>query len=171
MFFPIPVIWPFVSFSRPLLVEDLDPPNIRISPQKGAMVLGSCPVGKKTRVTDSFCTMLSWRSSVLLFAAASLPTVWSDSCQPHNWKRDFSDVVYQWKRQVDDVIYQQKRATGDIVCRYWATTPAQVNYYTCTQLAVRFQITIEDFFFLNPAMDRDCATIQPNTDYCVKGCM
>lgn len=93
-------------------------------------------------------TMQSWRFLLFLLARPFLPGVKSDDCQPHQWKRD----------------------VGDIVCRYWATSPAEVNYYTCTQLALKYEETVEDFFFLNPTMDRDCETIQPNTDYCVRGC-
>lgn len=62
-------------------------------------------------------------------------------------------------------------AVGDIVCRYNATSPEAVNYYTCTELALRYETDLEMFFTLNPSMDRDCATIKPNTEYCIKGCM
>lgn len=72
----------------------------------------------------------------------------ANDCQPSTWKRD----------------------VGDIVCRYTATSPDVVNYYTCTQLALQYERTVEDFFFLNPTMDRDCATMKPNTEYCVRGC-
>ncbi|PVI00003.1 carbohydrate-binding module family 50 protein [Periconia macrospinosa] len=58
---------------------------------------------------------------------------------------------------------------GDIVCRYEATTPAQVNYYTCTELSLKYFITVDKFFELNPSVDKDCETIKPNAVYCVKG--
>jgi hypothetical protein len=61
-------------------------------------------------------------------------------------------------------------APGDIVCRLNGTTSANVNYYTCTELANRFGITIETFFILNPSVDKDCETIKPKTKYCVAGC-
>jgi len=64
-----------------------------------------------------------------------------------------------------------KGAVGDVVCRYTAASPSDVNYYTCTELALRYETALEKFFVLNPSMDRDCATIQPNTEYCVRGCM
>jgi hypothetical protein len=60
--------------------------------------------------------------------------------------------------------------TGDVVCRFESTTRADVNYYTCTELALKYSITIEKFFLLNPLLDENCATIQPNTTYCVAGC-
>lgn len=61
-------------------------------------------------------------------------------------------------------------APGDVVCRYNATTPAEVNYYSCYRLALEYQITVEKFFELNLGVDEDCKTIRPNTDYCVRGC-
>jgi hypothetical protein len=60
--------------------------------------------------------------------------------------------------------------TGDIVCRYTATTPSSVNYYTCTQFSEYYSISFDKFLELNPSVDRDCATIKPNTEYCVAGC-
>jgi hypothetical protein len=59
---------------------------------------------------------------------------------------------------------------GDIVCRYESTTKSEVNYYTCTELALKYSITVEKFFLLNPSVDRDCDTIKPDTVYCVDGC-
>ncbi|KAF1942657.1 hypothetical protein EJ02DRAFT_308073, partial [Clathrospora elynae] len=56
-------------------------------------------------------------------------------------------------------------APGDIVCRYESTTKSAVNYYTCTELALKYSITVEKFFLLNPSVDRDCDTIKPNTVY------
>jgi hypothetical protein len=61
-------------------------------------------------------------------------------------------------------------ASGDVVCRYTGTTPERVNYYTCTELAVRYRITVELFFTLNPKVDKDCRNIEATTAYCVKGC-
>lgn len=61
-------------------------------------------------------------------------------------------------------------APGDIVCRYETTTLAEVNYYTCTELALKYSITVEKFFQLNPSVDKNCDTIQPRTNYCVAGC-
>jgi hypothetical protein len=61
-------------------------------------------------------------------------------------------------------------SSGEINCRYEATTPSEVNYYTCHELATKYSITIEKFFQLNPAVDKDCNTIKPGTVYCVAGC-
>jgi hypothetical protein len=61
-------------------------------------------------------------------------------------------------------------ATGDLVCRYTATTPSSVNYYTCTQFSDYYGISLDKFIQLNPSVDQDCKTIKPNTEYCVAGC-
>ena len=91
---------------------------------------------------------------VSIFLAFSLVNyvVLADDCQPWQWSS---------KR---DVI------PGQVVCRYTLTSPAEVNYYSCIELADRYDITIDKFFLLNPDLDRDCKTIKPNTDYCVAGC-
>lgn len=59
---------------------------------------------------------------------------------------------------------------GDIVCHYTTVSPSAVNYYTCFDLASKYEITIEKFFLLNPSVDVDCDTIDPETEYCVRGC-
>jgi hypothetical protein len=59
---------------------------------------------------------------------------------------------------------------GDIACRYESTTKPEVKYYTCTELALKYSITVEKFFMLNPSVDKDCDTIKLNTVYCVNGC-
>ena len=59
---------------------------------------------------------------------------------------------------------------GEINCRYWTTTRAEVNYYTCSQMAQRYSISNDVLFKLNPSLARDCSNVQPGTDYCVRGC-
>jgi len=90
--------------------------------------------------------------SALLLRIAALAllstVVFGDDCQP--WK---------WKRQ-----------ENEIICRYDATTPSTVNYYTCMELAVRYDIAVEVFFTLNPSVAPDCSNIRENTVYCVRGC-
>ena len=61
-------------------------------------------------------------------------------------------------------------ASGEINCRYTAFSPANVNYCTCTELAEWYYITVEDFFKLNPTIDKECYNFKPNTEYCVDGC-
>jgi hypothetical protein len=91
---------------------------------------------------------------LFIFLALSLVNhvVSADDCQPWQWSS---------KR---DVI------PGQVVCRYTLTSPAEVNYYSCIELADRYDISIDKFFLLNPDLDQDCKTIKPNTDYCVAGC-
>lgn len=45
-----------------------------------------------------------------------------------------------------------------------------VNYYSCTEMADHYVTLLDDFFLFNPELKRDCSNIQPNTQYCVKGC-
>jgi len=76
----------------------------------------------------------------------------ADDCQPWTWSAK-RDVV-----------------PGKVVCRYTLNSGKEVNYYTCTELANKYDISIELFFTLNPEVDQDCKTIKPNTEYCVAGC-
>ena len=87
---------------------------------------------------------------LIRIAALALLTsvVFGDDCQP--WK---------WKRQQDEII-----------CRYDATTPSTVNYYTCMELAIGYGITVEHFFTLNPSVATDCSNVRGDTVYCVSGC-
>ena len=61
-------------------------------------------------------------------------------------------------------------APGEINCRYSTFSSANVNYYTCTELAEWYYITVEEFFKLNPTINKECSNIKPNTEYCVEGC-
>jgi hypothetical protein len=61
-------------------------------------------------------------------------------------------------------------APGDINCRFLGRTYEDVNYYTCTELADLYGITVEQFFTLNPTVQTDCSNLLPNTEYCVAGC-
>jgi hypothetical protein len=61
-------------------------------------------------------------------------------------------------------------ASGEINCRYSAFRSDNVNYYTCTELAEWYYITVEDFFRLNPTIDKECSNVKSNTEYCVQGC-
>ena len=67
-------------------------------------------------------------------------------------------------------VYGVIGAPGDVVCRYETTTLQEVNYYTCTELARKYSITVEKFLTLNPSVNQNCDTIKPNTKYCVAGC-
>ncbi|KAG4444402.1 hypothetical protein IFR05_000167 [Cadophora sp. M221] len=58
---------------------------------------------------------------------------------------------------------------GTVNCRSSAPTTDQVNYYTCSLLAITYGITVEKFFILNPTILPDCSNIKPNSLYCTAG--
>jgi hypothetical protein len=59
---------------------------------------------------------------------------------------------------------------GEVNCRYWTTTPAEVDYYTCSAMSARYDISNDLIFSLNPGLARDCSNVEADTDYCVRGC-
>ncbi|KAK3682884.1 hypothetical protein B0T22DRAFT_494504 [Podospora appendiculata] len=68
------------------------------------------------------------------------------------------------------IIYNRPQLSpGQVNCRRYDWTDATVNYYTCMQLALRWEITIEKFYILNPDVDKNCKTIKPDTMYCLGG--
>lgn len=98
----------------------------------------------------------------------------SEICQPANWTNSGSPAR-SGRRSIGamailDSISDGNVTTGEVNCRYSATTGSDVNYYTCTQLATKYGVTIDLFFTLNPTLKLDCSNIQPNTQYCVDGC-
>jgi hypothetical protein len=60
---------------------------------------------------------------------------------------------------------------GELNCRAWGRTYDEVNYYTCTEICNKYQITTDYFFSLNPALKTNCSDIQPKSKYCIDGCM
>jgi hypothetical protein len=68
------------------------------------------------------------------------------------------------------LVESAKFAVGDVICEWTTTTKSSVNYYTCTELADKYGTPIDDFFKLNPTLNRECDNIQPDTQYCVIGC-
>ncbi|KAK4125682.1 carbohydrate-binding module family 50 protein [Parathielavia appendiculata] len=108
---------------------------------------------------------------VLLPLAPSLVSTQDESdCQPYRW--DFGGL--KMREDPADPLPTQGTpipvALGEVNCRYWTTTPAEVNYYTCSQMAQRYSISNDVLFNLNPGLARDCSNVQPKTDYCVRGC-
>lgn len=60
---------------------------------------------------------------------------------------------------------------GQVNDRFTASTEdMDVNYYTCTALALKYGISVETFFKLNPGVHSDCGNIEAATEYCVAGC-
>ena len=121
--------------------------------------------------------MMRLFASSLLFVLA----VRADDCQPATWNAKRWEGAYNPKAVKRTNGTMSTRTTlvttvdteiqpGDVNCRYSATTSATVNYYTCTQMATKYGITVDGFFTLNPTLELDCSNIQPKTEYCVDGC-
>ncbi|KAK8017687.1 carbohydrate-binding module family 18 protein [Apiospora rasikravindrae] len=60
-------------------------------------------------------------------------------------------------------------AAAAVRCRYNATAPAPVSYYSCTAMAEKYGISRELFMDLNPLLDPDCSSIEAGRGYCVAG--
>jgi hypothetical protein len=56
-----------------------------------------------------------------------------------------------------------------ITCRYNTTSPHTIAYYTCSQLATKYGISVDTFVLLNPGVNAACTNLQPDTKYCVDG--
>jgi hypothetical protein len=88
-------------------------------------------------------------------------------CQPYQW--GFAGL-----RMQQDGLPTEGTPTnvvvGEINCRYWTTTPAEVNYYTCSEMSLRYEISTKVLFSLNPGLAQDCSNVQAETAYCVRGC-
>lgn len=121
--------------------------------------------------------MMRFFVSSLLFVLA----VRADDCQPATWNAKGWEVAYtpNVPKRADGIMSTRTTLVttadtgiqpGDVNCRYSATTSATVNYYTCTQMATKYGITVDTFFTLNPTLELDCSNIQSKTEYCVDGC-
>ncbi|EAQ92535.1 hypothetical protein CHGG_00770 [Chaetomium globosum CBS 148.51] len=110
------------------------------------------------------------RAVLFLSLVPSLVSAQDESdCQPYRWN---SGGLRMLQAAADPLPTQGipiPVTVGEINCRYWSTTPAEVNYYTCSQLAQRYSISNDLFFQLNPGLASDCSDVQPETEYCVRG--
>lgn len=124
----------------------------------------------------SFPRALSQLLSLFLLLHLFTAIARADECQPSTWAlaarhaAPTARAVASKGASVALVGSDNGTAPGQVNCRYWTTTGADVNYYTCTQLADKYEIAVETFFALNPDVDAQCGNIQPNTQYCVDGC-
>ncbi|KAJ0382193.1 hypothetical protein COL922a_013062 [Colletotrichum nupharicola] len=120
--------------------------------------------------------MMRFFVSSLLFVLA----VRADDCQPATWNAKRWEVAHtpNVPKRADGIMSTRTTLVttadtgiqpGDVNCRYSATTSATVNYYTCTQMATKYGITVDTFFTLNPTLELDCSNIQSKTEYCVDG--
>jgi len=114
------------------------------------------------------------RLAAVLFLAPLAPSLVSAQdeadCQPYRWSSNGLKVRQDPADPLPTQGIPTIVALGKINCRYWTTTPAAVNYYTCSQLSQRYRISNEKLFSLNPGLAHDCSNVQPETNYCVKGC-
>ncbi|KAL2184990.1 hypothetical protein L209DRAFT_411059 [Thermothelomyces heterothallicus CBS 203.75] len=108
--------------------------------------------------------MRLFASSLLLVLAVS-----ADDCQPATWNAKRWEGAYNpraLKRTNGTMSTRTTLVTtadteiqpGDVNCRYSGTTSATVNYYTCTQMATKYGITVDDFFTLNPTLELGSGT-------------
>ena len=126
--------------------------------------------------------------SFTLFLLSIFTVNASNQCQPATWSKanlrravttstttsnattTTSSTISTATSNITSIISTGNVQPGQINCRYSASTYSDVNYYTCTQLADRYGITVQAFFTLNPKLDLDCSNIQPNSEYCIAGC-
>ncbi|PTB65069.1 carbohydrate-binding module family 18 protein [Trichoderma citrinoviride] len=103
--------------------------------------------------------LVSWAIAFWLTATVHA----SDQCAPSIWQPgQFEDRF--------PVVSGGNVTTGTVNCRYAGNTEGMdINYYTCTALAVQYGISVDTFFMLNPDVNPDCSNIKADTDYCVSG--
>ncbi|KFA69002.1 hypothetical protein S40285_08973 [Stachybotrys chlorohalonatus IBT 40285] len=108
-------------------------------------------------------------ASSLLFADLALAQDQND-CRPYQWDNFLcihaADDPADPEPTEGSLIVVQP---GEANCRYWADTPEEVSYYTCSQLAHTYELLNEVFFSLNPSLKKDCSNIEPQAEYCVVG--
>ncbi|KAK2024075.1 hypothetical protein LX32DRAFT_656479 [Colletotrichum zoysiae] len=112
-------------------------------------------------------TLVSLTTFLLTFTL----TVAANECQPATWSKPGLSPTPSPEMMVEKVkrIVVGTAEPGEVNCRYTSYTGSDVNYYTCTKLALYYEIPIQEFFLVNPDLKPDCSNIQPNTEYCVDG--
>jgi hypothetical protein len=107
---------------------------------------------------------------------ALLQAVSADDCVPWTWawnaaaRRAAPTAQLGPRETTTPYVRAETVNPGEINCRNWAPTYSNVGYWTCSQLADTFGITLDLFWILNPDLAPDCDGILPNTEYCVDGC-
>lgn len=108
----------------------------------------------------------------------------ADDCRPVTWSNDenvarfaemtgapiVSESIDSSASKADSRIRILEVKPGELNCRAWARTHDEVNYYTCTEICNKYEITTDYFFSLNPTLETDCSNIQPRSRYCYDGC-
>ncbi|WYZ36505.1 hypothetical protein EsH8_II_000011 [Colletotrichum jinshuiense] len=94
------------------------------------------------------------------------------SCKPYTW----DSLSLRRIAAADDPstpgrlrAISSSSSRGKLNCRYWADTPEEVSYYTCSMLAQRYDLSNDIFFTLNPGLDKDCSNVKSQAEYCVSG--
>lgn len=95
----------------------------------------------------------------LAFLVFLLPVALADGCQPYTWGLSVLQGGGIKTIQV-----------GELDCRFTTRTGAEVTTQTCTQIAERYETTVDKFLDLNPELNNDCGSIKPKTEYCVIVC-
>ncbi|KAF1842320.1 carbohydrate-binding module family 18 protein [Cucurbitaria berberidis CBS 394.84] len=116
-------------------------------------------------------------SAALLSTFVLLLTVVADDCQPATWVKAGNFARANNLAATSTTPTPVPSATssstvpkaGEINCRSWGKTYDTVNYYTCTEISNKYQITTDFFFSLNPTLKPDCSNIKPQSRYCVDG--
>jgi hypothetical protein len=68
-------------------------------------------------------------------------------------------IIISIYRSLPFVLLAVLGISAEIRCRYNATAPPTVSYYTCTDLATNYDISIEKLLLLNPLLNPDCTSI------------
>jgi hypothetical protein len=108
------------------------------------------------------------RAVLFLTLAPSLVSAQDEAgyqCQPYRWGLSDDPAEPLPTEGIPATV-----AVGEINCRYWTTTPAEVNQYTCWQMSQRYRVMKDVLLKLNPGLAGDCSNVQPETKYCVRGC-
>ena len=50
-------------------------------------------------------------------------------------------------------------------CRLWATTNV---WTTCQAFITQYNVSLPDFYAMNPSVEYDCYSFQPGTSYCLR---
>lgn len=92
-----------------------------------------------------------------------------DETRPSNGVSQLFDRMRSLWHSLSFVLLAGLPVSAEVRCRYNVTAPDKVSYYTCTELATRYSISLETFLLLNPLIDPDCTSIQAGESYCVAG--
>ncbi|KAG6015197.1 hypothetical protein E4U54_004008 [Claviceps lovelessii] len=122
-------------------------------------------------MTSAFRIALVGLSIVFLtLTLFAYPASASNECQPWTWGEDPASGPLKLSSQPEeDDGNRPGPKMGEVNCNDYSRSPASVNYYTCTQMARQRGITTDEFFLLNPSVEKDCSNLKPDTRYCISG--